>query len=194
MTADNKDKDSYQEEVNVLKAKIKTLKANDSYQEEVNALKAEIKTLKAQEDTNNFKEKKIFCSNCNAEVRPGSKYCAKCGTVIGQKKSSNDMPSKDRLSSAKTSTVNNSLEIGDLKSKRLSAGLCGILLGGFGIHKFILGYNQQGYIYLGAFIGTLCFGGFIVVSLIALVEGIIYLTMPIDQFKRTYIDSKKEWF
>jgi len=169
-------------------------KDKDSYQEEVDALKAELERLKAKEDINNFKEKKIFCSNCNAEVRPGSKYCAKCGTVIGQNKSSNDIPSKDRLNSSKSSKVNDSLEISALKSKRLSAGLCGILLGGFGVHKFILGYNQQGYIYLGAFIGTFCFGGFILVSVLALVEGIIYLSMPIDQFKRTYIENKKEWF
>src|SRR5512146_1780165 len=26
-------------------------------------------------------------------------------------------------------------------SNKLAAGICGILLGGFGIHKFILGYN-----------------------------------------------------
>ena len=168
-------------------------KDKDSYQEEVDALKAELKRLKTKEDTNNFQEKKIFCSNCNAEVRQGSKFCAKCGTVI-EKKLSNEITSKDRLSGSKTSTVNDSAEISDLKSKRLSAGLCGILLGGFGIHKFILGYNKEGYIYLGAFIGTFCFGGFLFVSLLALVEGIIYLTMPIEQFKRTYIDNKKEWF
>jgi hypothetical protein len=47
---------------------------------------------------------------------------------------------------------------------------------------------------LGAFIGTFCFGGFLLVSVLALVEGIIYLSMPIDQFKRTYIENKKEWF
>ena len=156
-------------------------KDKDSHQEEVNALKAELKRLKTKEDTNNFQETKIFCSNCNAEVRLGSKFCSKCGTVI-ENKSSNKKTSKDRLSSAKASTVSDSVEISDLKSKRLR------------IHKFILGYNRQGYIYLGAFIGTICFGGSLVVSLIALVEGIIYLTMPIDQFKRTYIENKKEWF
>ena len=167
---------------------------DDSYQEEINSLKAELESLKANKVKDNLKEKKLFCSKCNAAVKPGSKYCTKCGTVIGPNKSLNEMTSKDRLSSAKTSTVNDSIEINDLKSKRLSAGLCGILLGGFGVHKFILGYNQQGYIYLGVFIGTFCFGGFLFVSLLALVEGIIYLTMPIDQFKRTYIDNKKEWF
>ena len=168
-------------------------KDKDSYQEEVDSLKAELERLKNEEDKNYFQEKKIFCSNCNAEVRIGSKFCAKCGTVI-ENKSQNEKTSQDRLSSSKTSEVNDSVEISDLKSKRLSAGRCAILLGGFGIHKFILGYNRPGYIYLGAFIGTFCFGGFLFVSLLALVEGIIYLTMPIDQFKRTYIDNKKEWF
>ena len=168
-------------------------KDKNSYQEEINALKAELENFKAKEDKNNLKERKIFCSNCNAELRLGSKFCSKCGRVI-EKESSNEVASKDRLSTSKTSKVNDSTEISDLKSKRLSAGLCAILLGGFGVHKFILGYNQQGYIYLGAFIVTFCFGGFLLISLLALVEGIIYLTMPIDQFKRTYVDNKKEWF
>ena len=28
--------------------------------------------------------------------------------------------------------------------KKIAAGVCGILLGALGIHKFILGYNTQG--------------------------------------------------
>ena len=90
-------------------------KDKDSHQEEVNALKAELKRLKTKEDTNNFQETKIFCSNCNAEVRLGSKFCSKCGTVI-ENKSSNKKPSKDRVSSAKASTVSDSVEISDLKN------------------------------------------------------------------------------
>ena len=119
-----------------------------------------------------------FCLNCGCSSfvsdrsLGGKMVCIQCGSSL----------------------VNDSLEISALKSKRLSAGLCGILLGGFGVHKFILGYNQQGYIYLGAFIGTFCFGGFLLVSILALVEGIIYLSMPIEQFKKTYIENKKEWF
>src|SRR5687767_7968888 len=33
--------------------------------------------------------------------------------------------------------------------KKIAAGICGILLGGFGVHKFILGYQQEGLILLG---------------------------------------------
>lgn len=34
--------------------------------------------------------------------------------------------------------------LSEANSKKLAAGLCGILLGSLGIHKFILGYNQEG--------------------------------------------------
>ena len=41
----------------------------------IDALKAEIESMKVKES--NFKEKKIYCSNCNAELKPGSKFCTK---------------------------------------------------------------------------------------------------------------------
>ena len=180
-------------------------KDKDSYQEEVDALKAELKRLKAKEGINNSKEKKIFCSNCNAEVQPGSKFCTKCGTVIEQNKSSNEMSSKDRL--ARSSTVNVSLgrqpsqysdpSWDDIKSKRLSSGLLGIFFGAFGAHKFVLGYTQEGLIYLGVSIlgGIItCGGAFGVTSILALIESIMYLTKSPEEFKRTYIDNKKGWF
>lgn len=33
-------------------------------------------------------------------------------------------------------------------SKKTTAGICGILIGALGIHKFILGYNTEGIIML----------------------------------------------
>ena len=181
-------------------------KDKDSYQEEVDALKAELERLKAKEGINNSKEKKIFCSNCNAEVQPGSKFCTKCGTVIEQKKSSNEMSSQDRL--ARSSTVNNSLGTqqpsnhsdpswDEIKSKRLTSGLLGLFFGAFGAHKFVLGYTQEGLIYLGVSIlgGIItCGGAFFVTSILALIESIMYLTKTPEEFKRVYIDNKKGWF
>ncbi|OXS18944.1 hypothetical protein CGU36_27890, partial [Pseudomonas fluorescens] len=71
-------------------------------------------------------------------------------------------------------TVNN----GD--NKKLLAGLLGIFLGSFGVHKFILGYQKEGFILAGlTVIGwiTTClfFGIFIVMATYAvgLIEGII---------------------
>lgn len=34
----------------------------------------------------------------------------------------------------------------EANSKKIAAGICGILLGGLGIHKFILGYSTEGII------------------------------------------------
>ncbi|MEF2655902.1 MAG: NINE protein [Eggerthellaceae bacterium] len=79
----------------------------------------------------------------------------------------------------------------------VAAGLLAIFLGGFGIHKFYLGYNTQGFIMLalGLIGGVLSFGLALgVVWIIAFIEGIIYLVKPQSEFERTYIYGKREWF
>ena len=73
--------------------------------------------------------------------------------------------------------------------KELTAGLCGILLGGFGVHKFILGYTNEGLIQIGISVITCGLGG-----IIGFIEGIIYLTKSDEEFVRTYIQNKKGWF
>ena len=35
---------------------------------------------------------------------------------------------------------------------------------------------------------------FIIIWLIPLIEGIIYLTKTDEEFNRTYVEEKKEWF
>ncbi len=81
--------------------------------------------------------------------------------------------------------------------KKIAAGICGILFGAFGIHKFILGYTGPGLIMLasslvGAF---LCFGlPTAVMSIIGIVEGIVYLTKSDEEFVNTYVINKKNWF
>ncbi|PUB25861.1 TM2 domain-containing protein [Elizabethkingia sp. YR214] len=73
--------------------------------------------------------------------------------------------------------------------KKVVAGVLGILLGGFGVHKFYLGYTKAGVIQL---VGTFVTCG--IASVIGLVEGIIYLTKSDEEFDRTYVQGKKEWF
>ena len=180
-------------------------KDKDSYQEEIDALKEEIERLKIKEDINNTTEKKIFCLNCNAEVKPGSKFCTKCGTVIEQNKSTNAILSNDRL--ARSSKVNNSAitqpsEYSDpswdeIKSKRTTTGILGIIFGFLGVHKFILGYKTEGFILLGiSVIGGIitCGLSIIVTDIIGIIEGIIILTKTPEEFKRLYIDKKTGWF
>ena len=76
---------------------------------------------------------------------------------------------------------------------KIPAGVCGILLGGFGVHKFILGYTGAGLILLLLTVLS-CFLLAPVTHLIGLIEGIIYLCKPDDEFVRTYVDGRKEWF
>jgi len=71
--------------------------------------------------------------------------------------------------------------------KKIAAGICGILLGGLGVHKFILGYTKEGIIQL--ILGIFCVG-----TIIGIIEGIIYLTKTDEEFVNTYIKNKKGWF
>ena len=82
-------------------------------------------------------------------------------------------------------------------SKRITAGVLGIVLGSLGIHKFILGYNAAGVIMLVVTLVALpitCGIGWWVMGIIGLVEGIIYLTKSDEEFYGTYIAQKREWF
>ncbi len=81
----------------------------------------------------------------------------------------------------------------DVSGKKLAAGICGILLGGLGIHKFILGMTTPGLIML--LVSVLSCGlASPVMGIIGLVEGILYLTKSDDEFYQTYIVEKKNWF
>lgn len=72
--------------------------------------------------------------------------------------------------------------------KKVVAGILGILVGIFGIHKFYLGYTKAGVIQL--ILGLLCGIG----GIIGLIEGIIYLTKSDEEFEEAYVINQKEWF
>jgi len=91
-----------------------------------------------------------------------------------------------------------------MNSKRLMAGLTAIFVGGFGIHKFVLGYNKEGIFYLVfnlivvPVIGSVtCGAGFTsygISYLLPIIEGIIYLSKTDTDFINTYQINKKLWF
>ncbi len=76
---------------------------------------------------------------------------------------------------------------------KLAAGICGVLVGALGIHKFVLGMSSAGIIMLLTSLLT-CGLGAIPMSIIGLVEGIIYLTKSDEDFYQTYVLGKKAWF
>jgi len=76
--------------------------------------------------------------------------------------------------------------------KKIVAGILGIVVGGFGIHKFILGYQREGLIML--LVSVLSCGMLAgVMHIIGIVEGIIYLTQSDEDFVRTYVQGRKGW-
>jgi TM2 domain-containing membrane protein YozV/ribosomal protein L12E/L44/L45/RPP1/RPP2 len=77
----------------------------------------------------------------------------------------------------------------DTSSKKMVAGLLGILLGGWGIHKFYLGMTTAGIIQIVITFVTCGIGG-----IIGLIEGIIYLTKSDEDFHQIYVVDQKQWF
>ena len=115
------------------------------------------------------------CQTCGKETQPGAILCVHCGGQLS-------VPQAQRKAGS---------------DKKLIAGICGILLGALGVHKFILGYTGAGVVML-----TISVIGFFLtcgiapslVAIIGLVEGIIYLTKTDEEFVRTYLEQQRPWF
>jgi TM2 domain-containing membrane protein YozV len=75
------------------------------------------------------------------------------------------------------------------ENKKIIAGVLAILFGYLGIHKFVLGYTQEGIVQLVIGVVTCGIGG-----IIGFIEGIIYLTKSDEEFYQTYQVGKKGWF
>lgn len=89
---------------------------------------------------------------------------------------------------------------GTSPKNKTAAGLLAIFLGGLGIHKFYLGYTGPGLVYLltntVGWIVTIFLLGVpnMVLAIIALVEGIVYLTKTDEEFEQLYVVGRKPWF
>jgi TM2 domain-containing membrane protein YozV/DNA-directed RNA polymerase subunit M/transcription elongation factor TFIIS len=113
-----------------------------------------------------------YCSECGAEISKRDRYCPGCDAKQPK--------SRDPA-------------LADAANKKVAAGLCAILVGSLGVHKFILGYTTAGVIMLVIFLAT-CGVGAAVMHVISIIEGITYLTKSDEDFYETYIVGKKEWF
>ena len=102
---------------------------------------------------------------------------------------------------AQESGSQNSATPAPVENKKMLAGILAIVLGGFGAHKFILGYTKEGLILLGILLVSfplmcIVIGAFTmyIPIIIGLVEGIIYLTKSDEEFYEIYQVNKKPWF
>lgn len=121
-----------------------------------------------------------YCTKCGAQNDDSAQYCATCQAPL------------PNLGYQPMQGVNSG-QMTDWKAagadKKLVAGICGIVIGWAGVHKFILGYTTEGIIQLVISLVTCGVGG-----IIGIIEGIIYLTKSDEDFVRTYIQNKKGWF
>jgi TM2 domain-containing membrane protein YozV len=83
---------------------------------------------------------------------------------------------------------------------KLTAGLLALFLGGFGVHKFYLGYTGPALVFLltntvGWIVTWMLFGlPNIALGVIAFIEGIIYLTRSEAEFEQLYVVGRRPWF
>jgi TM2 domain-containing membrane protein YozV len=113
-----------------------------------------------------------FCFACGAPIDARAELCPHCGVRQA------DVVSGDLRKAA---------------SDKFAAGLCGILLGPLGVHKFVLGMTNPGLIILAITVLTCGFGTVLTYPL-GIIEGIIYLTRSDEDFYETYVVGKKQWF
>jgi TM2 domain-containing membrane protein YozV len=131
----------------------------------------------------------VSCPNCHSQNPANFQTCTNCGTMLPIGAPMQQMPQyAQKVPGA---------------DKKIAAGICGIVLGGLGIHKFVLGYTQEGVIMLSVYLVSLviamvtCGIGtplVLVTTVIGIIEGIIYLTKSDEEFVQTYVLNKKPWF
>lgn len=99
-----------------------------------------------------------YCVECGSVIRALAEICPKCGV-------------RQPISTGFGSSC------GD--KNRLAAGILALLLGGIGVHKFYLGSVGMGIVYL-----LFCWTG--IPAIVALIEGIVYLTQSDESFAKKY--------
>lgn len=85
---------------------------------------------------------------------------------------------------------------GSARKEKWPAVVLAFALGTFGIHKFYLGYKNEGLaMLLIAVIGSLCFGlGAAVMAVFAIIEAVKYVALTQEDFEATYVIGYKGWF
>ena|SRR6266850_8135620 len=125
-----------------------------------------------------------YCTKCGAVNDDTAQYCISCQAPLSTVSGYQPMQS---VNQGQSGPMTDWKALG--ADKKLVAGICGILLGAWGVHKFILGYTTEGIIQIVITLVTCGIGG-----IVGIVEGIIYLTKSDEEFVRTYIQNKKGWF
>ena len=132
----------------------------------------------------------VFCTKCGAQNDDYSQTCLQCQAPLPNLSGYQPIQPPSPIPYGQTAVQDWQKAGAD---KKIIGGILAIILGGLGIHKFMLGYQKEGLIMLLVSVlscGTL----YPFMHVIGIVEGIIYLTKNDEDFVRTYLIEKKPWF
>jgi TM2 domain-containing membrane protein YozV len=147
----------------------------------------------------------VFCTKCGAQNYESAVTCAVCQAVLPviagqpqQAQADYQQPYQPGYEPIQPpAPMYGQPMVQDWKTagadKKVVAGILGILLGGLGIHKFMLGYQKEGVIMLLVSVLS-CFTLYGIIHVIGIVEGIMYLTKTDEAFVREYVYGRKGWF
>lgn len=131
----------------------------------------------------------VFCTKCGAQNDDYTQICLQCQAPLPAM--AGYQPIQPPAPMYGQQAMQDWKQMG--ADKKIAAGICGILIGSLGVHKFVLGYTTEGVIMLLVSLLT-CGLGAPIMGIIGIVEGIMYLTKPDEDFVRTYIQGRKGWF
>jgi TM2 domain-containing membrane protein YozV len=146
----------------------------------------------------------VFCTKCGAQNIDGAQVCAQCRATLpmvtgyqATPQAPSDFQFGYQPIQPPAPLYGDPLMGQDWQKrgadKKIVAGILAIVVGWAGVHKFVLGYQTEGIIMLLVSIlscGTLA----LFMHVIAIVEGIMYLTKSDEEFVRTYVEGRKGWF
>ena len=147
----------------------------------------------------------VFCPKCGAQNDDFAQSCLQCQAVLPaisgqpyQAQTDYQQPYQPSYEPIQPPTpMYGQPMVQDWKTagadKKVVAGILGILIGGLGIFKFMLGYQKEGMIMLMVSVLS-CFTLYGVMHVIGIIEGIMYLTKTDEDFVRTYLYGRKGWF
>jgi len=123
----------------------------------------------------------VLCPQCGAPAQEGAAKCEYCGAAIAQPVQSAQpvqQAQPQQVVYVQQSTVNPERANWPIKNK-IVAALLAILLGTLGIHKFYLGQNGKGILYL-------IFCWTYIPAILSFIEGIMILCSNDENFQIKY--------
>jgi TM2 domain-containing membrane protein YozV len=118
----------------------------------------------------------MFCRNCGKEISDIAAVCVNCGVPAGRGTTYCQICGTQTNAIADFCVKCGSRLVSKQLKSKLAAGLLGIFLGGFGVHRFYLGYVGIGIAQIAVTFITCGIG-----ALWGLIEGILILTGNINK-------------